>query len=372
MGDWGCMSTLILPASDIARIVQLVGRDALMDRMIDRMASGMAALGRGEVAPTPPRGGFTRDSAGIGVIEWMPHHEPGKGMTLKTVGYTPANPLHHELPTILGTVTRFDDATGRLVALADGVVPTAIRTGAMSAVASRLLARPDSATVGLIGAGAQSVTQLHALTRVFDVRRVLVSDIEPEHAATFARRVAFLGRDLEIELVTASTVAAESDIICTATTVGVGEGPVLPDTAMREHVHVNAVGADLPGKTELPIGLLTRSLVTYDHLAQSRVEGECQQLPEDAVGPALASFCADPGSAVAWRGRSTVFDSTGFAFEDHLALDLFLELAIEYGLGHTVEVEYHPVDSLDPYPPLVGADSAAGAPARSVVPATAA
>ncbi|WP_240003686.1 ornithine cyclodeaminase family protein [Streptomyces cinnamoneus] len=352
--------------------MQLVGRDTLMDRMIDRMACGIAALGRGEVEPTPRRGGFTRDSDGVGVIEWMPHHEPGKGMTLKTVGYTPSNPTNNDLPTILGTVARYDDVTGQLVALADGVVPTAIRTGAMSAVASRLLARPDSTTVGLIGAGAQSVTQLHALSRVFDVRRVLVHDIDPEHTASFASRVAFLGPDLDIQLVTAERVAAESDVICTATTVGVGEGPVLPDTVMRDHVHVNAVGADLPGKTELSAGLLARSLVTYDHLGQARVEGECQQLPEDAVGPSLASLCADPGSALPWRERSTVFDSTGFAFEDHLALDLFLELAIDFGLGQTVEVEYHPVDSLDPYPPLVDADSAAGVPVRHAVPSAAA
>ncbi|MFH8973382.1 ornithine cyclodeaminase family protein [Streptomyces sp. NPDC017890] len=362
------MSTLILPASDIARIVRLVGRDELMDRMIDAMASGIAALGRGEVGASPRRGGFTRDSAGLGVIEWMPHHEPGSAMTLKTVGYTPSNPVHHGLPTILGTVARFDDVTGQLVALADGVVPTAIRTGAMSAVASRLLARPDSTTVGLIGAGAQAVTQLHALSRVFDVRRVLVSDINPDHAATFARRAAFLGPDLEIEPAAAARVAAESDIICTATTVGVGAGPVLPDTAMREHVHVNAVGADLPGKTELPAGLLGRSLVTYDHLEQALAEGECQQLGEDAIGPALAAFCADPRSAESWRDRSTVFDSTGFAFEDHLALDLFLELAVEHGLGHTVEVEYHPADSLDPYSPPAEADSAAAdTSARSAV-----
>ncbi|MGW2332136.1 ornithine cyclodeaminase family protein [Streptomyces sp. NPDC001700] len=365
------MSALILPASDIATIVQLVGRDELMDRMIDTMASGIAALGRGEVERSPQRGGFTRNSHGIGVIEWMPHHEPGAGMTLKTVGYTPSNPDRHELPTILGTVARFDDATGQLVALADGVIATAIRTGAVSAVASRLLARPDSTTVGLIGAGAQAVTQLHALSRVFDVRRVLVSDINPDHLATFSRRVAFLGPNPEIELATAAQVAAESDIICTATTVGVGAGPVLPDTAMREHVHVNAIGADLPGKTELPAGLLARSLVTYDHLEQALAEGECQQLAEGAVGPALATFCADPESAVPWRERTTVFDSTGFAFEDHLALDLFLELAIKYGLGHTVEVEFHPVDSLDPYPSLADADSAAGTPTPSVVSAIA-
>ncbi|MFG2342386.1 ornithine cyclodeaminase family protein [Streptomyces yangpuensis] len=353
------MSTLILPASDIARLVHLAGRDNLMDRMIDTMASGMAALGRGELESSPQRGGFTRKSDEIGVIEWMPHHEPGRSMTLKTVGYTPSNPVRRELPTILGTVSRFDDTTGQLVALADGVIATAIRTGAMSAVASRLLARPDSATIGLIGAGAQAVTQLHALSRVFPLRRVLVCDVNPAHAASFADRVAFLGLDLTFETVSAARLAAESDIICTATTVGVGEGPVLSDVGLRTHVHVNAVGADLPGKTELPAGLLARSLVTYDHLPQALVEGECQQLSEDSLGPSLAAFCADPDSAVPARERSTVFDSTGFALEDHLALDLFLELASEYGLGHTVEVEYHPVDSLNPYPASVDADSSA-------------
>ncbi|MFF0746332.1 ornithine cyclodeaminase family protein [Streptomyces sp. NPDC004111] len=344
------MSTLVLSASDIATLVHVVGRDNLMDRMIEQMRSGMAALGRGEFELSPRRGGFTRNADGLGVIEWMPHHEPGRSMTLKTVGYTPTNPLGRGLPTILGTVTRYDDTTGQLVALADGVVTTAIRTGAMSAVASGLLARPDSATVGFIGAGAQAVTQLHALSRTFPLRRVLVSDVNAEHAAGFARRVAFLGLDVAFETVAPERVAAESDIICTATTVGVGEGPVLPDGEMRAHVHVNAVGADLPGKTELSYGLLDRSLVTYDHLPQALIEGECQQLSENSLGPSLATFCAHPEKAEEWRGRSTVFDSTGFALEDHLALDVFLELAEQHGLGRRIDVEYHPADSLNPYP----------------------
>lgn len=83
----------------------------------------------------------------------MPHHDPGRSITIKTVAYTPSNPGTFQLPTIIGSLTRYDDVTGRLLAVCDGILPTAIRTGAASAIASRLLARPDSRVLGLVGAG---------------------------------------------------------------------------------------------------------------------------------------------------------------------------------------------------------------------------
>ncbi|GAA2393289.1 ornithine cyclodeaminase family protein [Streptomyces coeruleofuscus] len=353
------MTTLVLDAHDISRIIGTVGRDAVMDRVIDALDTAFTALAHGTGGNTPARGGFTRQSHGEGCLEWMPHHEPGNSVTLKTVAYSPGNPAHCALPTILGTVARFDDITGRLTALADGVVLTAIRTGAASAVASRLLARPDSGVVGLIGAGAQAVTQLHGLSRVFDIREVLVHDVNPRHLASFPQRVEFLG--LDVRAAAAADVVAAADILCTATSVEVGAGPVFDDVDLREHLHVNAIGADLPGKTELPRSLLTRAFVCTDHVEQALREGECQQLGADGIGAHLPQLCADPATAHAQRARTTVFDSTGFALEDHVALDVLLELATELGLGTGLDIEYHPVDALEVYPPLAAGDRLAPA-----------
>lgn len=352
------MSTVVLDARDIARIIGTIGRDEVMDRVTDRLLVALRALANGEGGITPARDGFIREANGQGCLEWMPHHEPGKSVTLKTVAYSPGNPEHCSLPTILGTVARFDDVTGRLVALADGVVLTAIRTGAASAVAGRLLAHPESSVVGLIGAGAQAVTQLHGLSRVFDISKVLVHDIDPRHVVGFPQRVEFLG--LDVQIASAAEVVAAADILCTATSVEVGAGPVFQDADVREHLHVNAIGADLPGKTELPKDLLERSFICTDHIEQALREGECQQLGADAVGAHLADLCAKPELAQPYRTRTSVFDSTGFALEDHVALDVLLELATELGLGTTIDIEYHPADALEVYPPLQAGDRRVG------------
>ncbi|GLZ39381.1 hypothetical protein [Actinokineospora sp. NBRC 105648] len=341
------METWLLGQDDLERILQVIGRDTLMRRMIDRMGHELTELGRGAREDTPTRGGFARTGELTGVIELMPHRESGSSVTVKTIAYSPHNPRLFGLPTIVGTISRIDEATGRLMALADGVLLTAVRTGAASAVASRLLAAPESTRLGLIGAGAQAVTQAHALSQVFALDSVLVSDIDPAVAAGFADRVRFL--DLRVEVATPARVLAESDIVCTATSVPVGGGPVVPDGPHLGHLHVNSLGADEVGKTELPVTLLRRAFVCVDHRGQAEREGESQQLRADEIGPTLGHLCAHPDEAAARRSGLTVFDSTGFAFEDHVALDVFLSAAEELGLGTKMAIEHHPENVLDPY-----------------------
>lgn len=341
------MDTWLLSQYDMVRLLNVVGRDALMRRLIAALEEGFSELGHGRRAESPMRSGFTRTGDTPGVIELMPHRDPGLYVTVKTVSYSPRNVDDHGLPTILGTVARIDDNTGRLVALTDGVLLTALRTGAASAVATSRLAHPNSQVVGLIGTGAQAVTQLHGLSLVMDIQRVLVYDIEDRHAKSFFDRAAFLG--LDIELSSPKRILAESDVLCTATSVPVGAGPVFPDGDHRPHLHINSLGADEIGKTELPVSLLRRALVCVDHRGQARQEGECQQLTEDEIGPSLAYLCAHPEEWTYHRQSLTVFDSTGVAFEDHLALDVILTAAREIGLGTKLSIECHPDDVLDPY-----------------------
>ncbi|PWW60403.1 alanine dehydrogenase [Actinokineospora spheciospongiae] len=345
---WGSVvETWLLGQDDVGRVLRVLGRDTVMRRVIDALRAALADLGRGVLAPSPPRTGFTRGGAVPGVIEVMPHRQPGRGVTVKTVAYSPRNARRAGLPTILGTVARLDDDTGHLVALADGVLLTALRTGAASAVATSLLAHPGATTLGLVGAGAQAVTQAHGLAQVLDLRRVLVSDTDPAHAAGLAARIAFLG--LDVRVAAPAEVLAGADVLCTATSVEPGRGPVFPDGPHREHLHVNAVGADEPGKTELPLSLLRRARVCVDHPEQAHAEGESQRLAPGEVAATLDRLCADPAAAEGWRHGLTVFDSTGFALEDHVALDVLLAAAEELGLGTKVAIEHLPEDVLDPY-----------------------
>jgi L-lysine cyclodeaminase len=136
---------------------------------------------------------------------------------------------------------------------------------------------------------------------------------------------------------------------------------------MKPSVHVNAVGSDLPGKTELPLALLQRSLVCPDLRVQAVVEGECQQLVDAEIGPELHEVVQQPERFADWRSRSTVFDSTGFALEDQVVTELLLGHAQRLGIGTRLSLEMLSGDALDPYSavwPLPGRQAHAQRPAR--------
>ena len=340
------METIILTRDDIAQIVGRLGLNQLMDSVIKELRNTFfnfdAAL-----TQVRTRDGFTYQTPYPGVLEWMPVMQAGDFAVIKVVSYNPGNPLIYQMPTIVSTLSLYNICTGHLMALADGTFATALRTGAASAIASEVLANPASEVVGLVGGGAQAVTQLHALSRLFDIKRALVYDIDSEVAATFAERCRFL--DLDIRRSTLRELEEESDIICTATSVGIGAGPVIEGTNLKPWVHINAVGSDLPNKIELPLHLLQESLVCPDYRSQAVVEGECQQLEDDAIGPELIELVKRAPSYQSYQLSKTVFDSTGFALEDKVSMEVLLSLAKKLGVGQTLPVESIAFDPMDPY-----------------------
>ncbi|AUX38588.1 MULTISPECIES: ornithine cyclodeaminase family protein [Sorangium] len=345
VGDAG-LSTIVLGEADLAQIVRTIGLDALMDELIDALEGSLREHDPMHVE-VRKRDGFVYAEPHPGVFEWMPVMESGDHVVVKLVGYNPSNVDERCLPTILSTMGLYDVRSGHLRALCDGTFPTALRTGAASAVASRVLARSDSAVLGLVGCGAQSVTQLHALSRVFHLRRVLIYDVLPSSVRSFRRRTAFL--DIDIVPASLAQVEREVDILCTATSVEIGAGPVICGTSLKPHVHLNAVGSDLPGKIELPRQLLQRALVCPDFLPQAVVEGECQQLQAGEIGPSLVELVKAPERFRAYRDEVTVFDSTGFALEDKVAFELILQHAERLGIGRRIQVETTSTDPRDPY-----------------------
>lgn len=343
------MKTRLIRSEDLALLLHSVDLDELMDSMIAELSAACANFDAQQVE-VRVRDGFHYQQPHVGLVEWMPVMRVGGNVTIKTVGYHPENPVRHQVPTVLSTVGVWDTATGHMLGLADGVFLTALRTGAASAVASRVLASPDSRVLGLIGAGAQSITQLHALSRCFPLERVLVFDTDPQAMASFASRVARIcPAGVDIRPAPVDLLVQSSDIICTATSIGIGEGPLFEERETHPWLHINAVGADLPGKTELPLSLLEKSLVCPDFAAQAAVEGECQQLQPEQVGPDLVALLQAPEQWAAWQQRRTVFDSTGFALEDEAAMKLLLAYCDRYDLGVQLELEANSGDPLNPY-----------------------
>jgi ornithine cyclodeaminase/alanine dehydrogenase-like protein (mu-crystallin family) len=342
------MKTLILSDEDVRSIALQVGLDALMDELIRRLTSAFESFSPHNTL-VPARDGFLYEQPHVGLLEWMPCMTLGGRATIKVVSYHPANTKLLTLPTILSTIGAYDTSTGHLECLMDGTLLTAIRTGAASAVATGLMAAPESTTLGMIGTGAQAVTQLHALSRILDLREVLIYDLDPEAMASFPDRARTFSSRLPIRPASLERIVSTADVICTATSVGIGEGPVFDGFEPKPWAHFNAVGSDFPGKIELPADILRRSFVCPDFRDQAIREGECQQLDPDAIGPNLYEVVQRQESHGFLRHQLSVFDSTGWALEDHVALHLFMEYATELGLGVRAQVESIPEDAVNPY-----------------------
>ena len=344
------LQTLILSVGDIRRIVAHVGLNTLMDEMIARLVQALKQFDPGRTV-VPVRTGFSYEHPHVGLVEWMPLFEKHCQIVVKAVGYHPQNPSLHHLPTVLSTVSAYDPASGHLSAVIDGTFLTALRTGAASAIATQHLALPHSQILGLIGVGAQAVTQLHGLSRCFDLKRVLIFDRDPTVSQSFSQRVACLGLDhLEIYQADISDIVAVADILCTATSVDVGDGPVFLDQQLKPWLHVNAVGADFPGKVEVPLSLLARSFVCPDFREQAICEGECQQLKDlTKIGSELYDVVKNPTQYHHYLQRPTVFDSTGFALEDQVAMNMLLDYATQLQVGTLVDLESATTEVKNPY-----------------------
>lgn len=345
--------TRLLTTSDVTAIAKRVGLDALMDAMIDRLSRKFSEY-QAEQYLIPVRSGLHYHAPHDGLIEWMPALENQRSAFVKAVSYHPENPDRYGVPSVSSTGALYDIHTGRLAALIDSTFLTALRTGAASAVASRILAKPDSATVGIIGAGAQAVTQLHALLRCFPVESVLFYDIDERAVKSFSSRIsAFLPDGVRVAESTVNDVVRYADILCTCTSLAAGEKPLFEDMLTKPWLHVNAVGADFPGKKELPLSFVRRSLVVPDFREQAEREGECQMLEHAEIGPDIITMLQTNGGNLDGQNRTTIFDSTGYALEDQAAMEMMLELAEAQNIGSMIELVRPPADPINPYDPEI-------------------
>jgi ornithine cyclodeaminase/alanine dehydrogenase-like protein (mu-crystallin family) len=341
-------TSLILRSTDVEIIMRKFGLNELMDELILRLETAINEYNHEKVI-IPVRSGFCYDKPKSGLIEWMPLMNTGDKVMIKVVGYHPTNPVVDNLPTILSTISAYDTSSGHLIGLADGVLLTALRTGAASAVASRYLAHPESQVLGLIGCGAQAITQLHAISRIYNLTKVLVNDTSEEAMYSFKDRVAILGLETEIIPTDVQQVVSQADILVTATTIDVGQGPLFDKVDTKPHLHVNAVGSDFPGKFELPLALLKQGYVCPDFPEQATLEGECQQLDKQDIGAGWVEVIQNYADHQQLPYGRTIFDSTGWPLEDLVVLELFLEYGQELGLGQEIAIEHLSEDVKNPY-----------------------
>lgn len=252
----------------------------------------------------------------FGVIELMPISDPD-AYAFKYVNGHPFNPVRG-----FSTVTAFgmlaDVHNGYPVFVSEMTVLTALRTAATSAAVARVLARPDSRTMALIGAGSQSEFQALAFREVLGVDTLRVWDTDPEAMAKCARNLEPLG--FSVTIATSAHDATRGADIVTTCTADKQNATVLTDADVAPGVHLNAIGGDCPGKTELDPAILDRGEVFVEYPPQTRIEGEIQNKPADFPVVELWEVFAGRRPGRTSPDAITIFDSVGFAIEDFSAL----------------------------------------------------
>jgi ornithine cyclodeaminase len=319
------MAVRVLNQQEVEELLDMAG-------CIEAMEGALRALARGDVA-MPLRTMFAPDDSSL--MGLMPSHRGGAEplYALKTVCVFPDNPTRG-LDAHQGTMTLFDGETGETRAVLNASAVTAIRTAAVSAVATRLLAREDVATLGILGAGVQARSHAAAMRAVRQFERVLLYSPTREHAQAAAAEI---GAEVAAS---AREVVEASDVLVAATNA---TEPVLERSWLRRGTHVNSVGGRPPRMTELDTATIADSAFFVDRRESTEAEaGDYQHaLEEGAIGPdhirgeiGEVAIGAKPGRRS--DDELTVFRSMGLAVEDLAAAEYVVRRAQEQGVGTTV------------------------------------
>lgn len=322
---------------NMMRMVNAIGAEAFI--------SGLAAYIEAdfrrweEFDKTPRVASHSRD----GVIELMPAAD-AENYGFKYVNGHPKNMREgYQTVTAFGVLSSV--ANGYPVLLTEMTVLTALRTAATSAVAARLLAPQGSEVMAMIGNGAQCEFQALAFRALLGISRLRLYDIDPAATAKALRNLEAQG--FEVTACKSGQEAVEGAQIITTCTADKQYATILTDNMVGEGVHINAIGGDCPGKTELHRDILLRSEIFVEYPPQTRIEGEIQQLDPDHAVTELWQVMtgAVPGRRDA--KQITLFDSVGFAIEDFSALRFVLDRVKETGHFDKLDLLADPDDPRD-------------------------
>ncbi len=316
---------LVLGHADVARALP-------MEECIEAMAVVLGAHARGELHQ--PLRSVSVPPASEGLMGLMPAHRGGARplFSLKVVCIFPGNPSRG-LDAHQGTVTLFDGETGAPSAILDASAITEIRTAAVSALATRLLAREEVRTLGILGAGVQAAAHLRALRLVREFHEVRVYSPTPGHAERLGETVA----------ASAEEAVRDADVVVTTTNA---RTPVLQRAWLAEGAHVNAVGASQPTSRELDTATVAAAALFCDSRESLEQEaGEYRLAIDEGLIDGTSHTRATLGEVAAGLhpGRTspreiTLFRSLGLGIEDMAAAELAVDNARRLGLGTEVEL----------------------------------
>jgi ornithine cyclodeaminase len=278
-----------------------------------------------------------------GVIELMPTSD-GETYGFKYVNGHPKNTSEG-----LQTVTAFgllaDVHTGYPVLLTEMTLLTALRTAATSALVARMLAPKGATTMAMIGNGAQSEFQRLAMMAIAGITHVRLFDIDPAATAKCARNLA--GTGLVVTACASAEDAIEGAQILTTCTADKAHATILTDNMVGAGVHINAIGGDCPGKTEIAPGILRRGDIFVEFPEQTRIEGDIQQLAPDHPVTEIWQVLTGQAAGRTSDKQITIFDSVGFAIEDFSALRFVRDSIAGTAFFHPLDLLADPDDPRD-------------------------
>ena len=350
-----------VPPSDLA-FVPFVSVDSMM-RLVHRigvetMLAGMsdyleADFRRWESFDKTPR--LAAHSV-HGVIELMPISD-GDTYAFKYVNGHPKNTGEgRQTVTAFGLLADVD--TGYPLLLSEMTVLTALRTAATSALVARHLAPAGAHTMAMIGNGAQAEFQALAMKAMCGVSALRLYDIDPAATAKTIANLRGLGFDMTICPSPEATI--EGAQIITTCTADKQRATILSDNMVGAGTHINAIGGDCPGKTELHPDILARANVFVEYLPQTRIEGEIQQMPADFPATEMWQVITGAAPGRTGAGQITVFDGVGFAMEDFSALRYVRDRMQEAGLYQRLDLLADPDDPRDLFGMVQRAKAGAG------------
>ncbi len=303
----------IVPFVSVDHMMKIVGKIGL-ETMLEGIAEYIEEdFKRWELFDKTPRVAAHSDK---GVIELMPTSD-GELYGFKYVNGHPKN-MKEGLQTVTAFGVLSKVYTGYPILFSEMTILTALRTAATSVVAAKYLARKDSRSMAIIGNGAQSEFQAIAFKTLLGIDTLRLYDIDPAATEKCIFNLQSYGFNI-ISCNSAQEAAAGADIITTVT-ADKQNATILTDDMVAEGVHLNAVGGDCPGKTELEKELVLRSKIFVEYPPQTRIEGELQQLADDYPVNEMWQVIRGELEGRESNDEITLFDSVGFATEDFSAL----------------------------------------------------
>ena len=332
--------TRFLDATDVARLVGGIGVQAAIVQLADHIRQDFL---RWESFEKSAR---LASHSPLGVIELMPVTD-GVQYAFKYVNGHPRN-AQHAMPTVMACGMLAEVETGFPLMLADLTLATALRTAATSALAARAMTRHGATTMALIGNGAQAEFQSLAFHALLGVSEIRAYDIDPHATAKLVRNMAGVPGLTIVPVKSARAALAGAEIVSTVTADKTRATILTPDM-VQPGVHLNAIGGDCPGKTELHPAILEGARIVVEYAPQTRLEGEIQQLPADAPVTELWQVLAGHAPGRAAADEVTIFDSVGFALEDYSALRWLYAASHAHHAGQHIELVAMPPDPRNLY-----------------------